>query len=168
MTNPSNTEQKTYKDIEKEGGFFDFDATHGVTHVVVDVGPEAGRTERILKVFRVVADAGVPVFLAKLHGSEVSFAMNKEHLTTAAHALAASGFSYRSRQDLAVVTIRTDTLQDLTGVMVRIADALQLAGARMYGVGDSHSSVQCLIDGHRVQAALEQLRAAFAREVGHA
>jgi len=168
MSNPSSTDQTVYRDIEREGGFFDFEATQGVAHVVVHVGPESGRTERVLKVFRVVADAGVPVFLAKLHGSEVSFAMNKEHLTAAEEALAANEFTYRSRQDLAVVTIRTDTLQDLTGIMVRIADALQLAGARMYGVGDSHSSVQCLIDGHRVPAALEQLRAAFAREVGHA
>jgi aspartokinase len=150
--------------IERESGVYDFDADYGVAHVNVTVGPPEGRTERTTKVFRTVADAGVPVFLAKLHGHEVSFAVEEERLGDVEGALKAAGLAYRSRRDLAIVTVHVGTMNDVTGIMVRIADALQLAGARMYGVGDSHSSVQCLIDGRDAQAALVQLMSAFGVE----
>ncbi len=150
--------------IERESGFFHFDATHDVAHVIVSVGGTEGRAERVIHVFRIVAEAGVPVFLAKLHGHEISFAVEAKRLQDVERALQVGGYSYRARRDLAIVTVHTGTLRDLTSVMVRIADALQLAGARMYGAGDSHSSVQCLIDGHRAEAALNQLRTTFGGE----
>lgn len=154
--------------IEKESGFYEFEATPGVAHLVVTVGSAQTPMERIIAVFKCVADVGVPVFLAKLHGHEVSFAVEGRHLPTVEGALTNAGYSFRSRHDLAVLTVRTETLEDLTGLMVRIADALQLAGARMYGLGDSHSSVQCLVDGHRVEAALKQLQVLFSRGAVHA
>jgi aspartate kinase len=147
--------------FERETGVYDVDVTDAVAHVIAAVGPPEGRAERVVRLFRAVADAGIPVFLAKLHGQEVSFAVEAERLSDVERVLAGTGYAYRARRDLAIVTVHASTMRDLTGVMVRIADALQLAQARMYGAGDSHSSVQCLIDGHSASAALNRLKAAF-------
>lgn len=153
--------------LERESGVYGFEATYNVAHVIVAVGHEDGRTQRVIRVFRLVADAGIPVFLAKLHGHEVSFAVEASRLAEVERALTAAGYSLRTRRDLAIVTIHAGTLQDLTGVMVRIADAFQRAGARMYGSGDSHSSIQCLTDGHRAEPALAQLRSVFGVNVAN-
>lgn len=166
MTMANSEMAETY--IERESGFYDFEASEGVAHVIVTVGPPEGRLERTLTALSAVAEAGVPVFLAKLHGNEISFAVDRDSLATVERALAGKGMTYRSRRDLAIVTVTTNTMRDLTGMMVRIADALQAAGARMYGVGDSHSSVQCLIDAQWVEPALRQLRAAFSQDNAHA
>jgi len=147
--------------FERQTGVYDVDVTEAVAHVIAAVGPPEARGERTLRLLRSVADASVPIFLAKLHGHEVSFAVEAGRLADVERVLTADGYEFRARRDLAIVTVHASTMRDLTGVMVRIADALQLAQARMYGAGDSHSSVQCLIDGHRVSAALGQLRTAF-------
>lgn len=150
--------------FERETGVYDVNVTQAVAHVNVAVGPAEGRADQAVRVFRTVADAGIPVFLAKLHGHEVSFAVEASTLSEAERALAQAGFVFRARRDLAIVTVHASTMRDLTGVMVKIADALQIAQARMYGAGDSHSSVQCLIDGHRAEAAVAQIRVAFHME----
>ena len=53
------------------------------------------------------------------------------------------------------------SMRDLSGVMVAIADSLFSVGARLYGTGDSHNSVQCLIDGERVPDATKALCRTF-------
>ena len=59
-------------------------------------------------------------------------------------------------------------MRDLTGVMVDIADSLQSAGARLYGVGDSHNTVQCLIDAAQLDPAVKALRRTFRLKGAHA
>jgi aspartokinase len=130
------------------------------------VGDEEGRSARIEALFGALAAAHIPVFLIKLHGQAVTFSVEAGDADQAERALTGAGFPYRTRRDLAIITVHAGTMRDLIGIMVRIADALQIAQARVYGVGDSHSSVQCLIDGYRADAAVRQLRTAFGLE-GH-
>jgi aspartokinase len=153
--------------FERERGVYDVDVTASVAHVVATVGDESGRAARTQSLFRALADAAIPVFLVKLHGQAVTFCIETAELEHAERVLTDAGFTFRTRRDLAIVTVHAGTMRDLIGIMVRIADALQLAQARMYGVGDSHSSVQCLIDGYRADAAVKQLRSAFHLEARH-
>lgn len=150
--------------FERERGVYDVDVTASVAHVAATVGDEA---ERIETLFRILADAAIPVFLVKLHGQAATFCVEGSQVERAETALTGAGFPFRTRRDLAIITVHAGTMRDLIGIMVRIADALQVAQARMYGVGDSHSSVQCLIDGYRAEAAVRQLRSAFCLEAPH-
>ncbi len=163
--NPSTHPRHIY--FERERGVYDVDVTASVAYISADVGDEGGRSERIQALFEALAKAGIPVFLVKLHGVAVTFGVEEGKAEQAERVLAEAGFPYRTRRDLAIVTVLAGTMRDLIGIMVRIADALQIAQARMYGVGDSHSSVQCLIDGYRAEAAVRQLRAAFGLEAQH-
>lgn len=150
--------------FERERGVYAVEVTSDVAHIAVHVRAEQGRTEDILRVFRTLASASIPIFLIKLHRAAVSFALNAQQLPEAERCLQAAQFAYSVRPDLAVVSVIASSMRDLTGVMVTIADALQETKTLMYGVGDAHNSVQCLIDGERVEAAVSSLKQTFALE----
>jgi hypothetical protein len=42
-------------------------------------------------------------------------------------------------------------------VMVEIADAIADAGAHLFETGDSHNSVQCLVEGDKTAASVDRL-----------
>jgi len=147
--------------FERERGVYDLRVTPDLAHVVVKVGLEPERTARIQKVFAALAERSIPIFLIKLHRTAVTFAVAESQLSDVETCLQNVAEGLRARRDLALVTVIASSMRDLTGVMVNIADSLQQAGARIYGVGDSHNSVQCLIEESRSKKALAELRDAF-------
>jgi aspartokinase len=154
--------------FERERGVYQVLAQGDLAHAVVSVGSDEGgdpsRADRILQVLRAVADQSVPIFLIKLHRGAVTFALGSSEVPRLEECLGRQGYQFKVRHDLVLLTILASSMRDLTGVMVQIADALQQAGARLFGVGDSHNSVQCLIDGEHVDAAIAQLTEVFALE----
>ena len=150
--------------FERERGVYQVLAQGDLAHAVVTVGGEDTRTDRILHVLRSVADKSVPIFLIKFHRTAVTFALESSQVPDLESCLSQHGYEFKVRHDLVLLTILASSMRDLTGVMVQIADALQQAGARLFGVGDSHNSVQCLIDGEHRDAAIAQLTEVFALE----
>ncbi len=150
--------------FERERGVYHVSIARDLAHVMVTVGTDADRTARIQRIFRVLADQNVPIFLIKLHSTAVSFAVSASRLADVDRCLKDVAQDCRTLRDLALVTITASSMRDLTGVMVSIADSLQRAGAKLYGVGDSHNSVQCLIEGAHADEAAAQLRQTFGLE----
>lgn len=150
--------------FERERGVYATQVTRDVAHAVVSVGDDALRSSRILQLFRILAEANIPIFLIKLHRTAVTFAMAGADVVQAEAALASAGLKAKTRHDLAIVAVRASSMRDLSGIMVAIADALYSVGARLYGTGDSHNSVQCLIDGERVPSAIQALCQTFRLE----
>lgn len=150
--------------FERERGVYQIQVTRDVAHVVVEVGADAERPRRLMRVFRALAERSIPIFLIKLHHSAVSFAVEGVRVPDVERSLQGVALECAARRDLALLSIIASSMRDLTGVMVSIADALQETGARLYGVGDSHNSVQCLIEEARVEPALTQLRLVFGLE----
>ena len=147
--------------FERERGVYNVLVTRDVAHAVVKVGAEADRSDRIQRVLSLLAAESIPIFLIKLHRTAVTFAVDGALTPRVESCLNNHGIQIRTRRDLALLTIVASSMRDLTGVMVMIADALHEAGARLYGTGDSHNSVQCLIEDGRVEAARRQLSATF-------
>jgi aspartokinase len=154
--------------FERDRGVYRIDSIEGLAHVVVTVGGEEDRTLRISRVFRTLADSDIPVFLIKLHGSAVTFAVEARHVAIVESVLRGTALDCSSRDSLALVTVVATSMRDLTGVMVDIADSLQTAGARLYGVGDSHNTVQCLIDAEQLEQAVRELQRTFRLESSRA
>lgn len=142
---------------ERERGVYAIRVLRDVAHAVVLVPKEAQRTQSIQRLFRAVADAGIPLFLIKLHRTSVTFALAGPYVERAAAALRHAGYEVSTRRDLAMVTVVASSMREMSGIMVDIADALLEARARIYEVGDSHDTVQCLIEADRVEPAIEQL-----------
>ncbi len=152
--------------FERERGVHAIQVTRDVAHAVVTLEDDSLRSARILQVFRVLANADVPIFLTKLHRSAVTFAFVGADLSRVEIALKTVGVRTSARRDLALIAVRAASMRDLTGVMVAIADALYAAGARLFETGDSHNSVVCLIENERVDEAVKHLRKSFHLDAG--
>ena len=164
MSHPAPAGRPRQISFERERGVYDVLSQHDLAHAVVPVGVDESRSDQILDVLRTVANESIPIFLIKLHRGAVTFALESSQIPRLESCLRDVGFEFRVRQNLVLLTIVATSMRDLTGIMVQIADALSQAGARLFGVGDSHNSVQCLIDGEHMDAAIAQLREVFALE----
>jgi aspartate kinase len=147
--------------FERERGVYAIHVTRDVAHVIVLLGSEGVRTERIQRIFRTLADAQTSIFLVKLHRRAVSFSVVAADLPRAEEALRALGMETRTRVNLAIVAVLAASMRAVSGVMVDVGDALYAAGARLYATGDSHDSVLCLIEADRAEAAVARLCDAF-------
>jgi len=161
MTVPLPSDQRPKVTFERERGIYALRVTHDVAHAVVYFTENSTRTASIQKTFNVLAEAGIPLFLVKLHQTSVTFAVAGYDLPNAEKALSAADLKMKTRRDLAVVTIVAAAMREISGVMVAISDALYTAGARLYEMGDSHDSVQCLIEAERAEEAVAVLCRTF-------
>src|SRR4051794_8601742 len=139
--------------FERERGVSGLTVMRDVAHLVVYTGDDPGRTDRILQVFRFLADINVPVFLIKMHRTRLTMAMAGRDLARAHQALEPTEMRLSTRRDLALVAIRAASMRELHGVIIMIADALFEAGAQIFEIGDSHDSVQCLLEGAKIADA---------------
>ena len=156
------TETKTPNvTFERERGVYAVQITRDVAHTIIDVGETTDRSGFVTNVLRTLADADLPVFLVKLHRSAVTLALVGTDAEKAEAALLSAGLPVNTRRDLALIVVRAASMRDMPGVMVEISDSLSAANARLYETGDSHNSVQCLIEAGRVDAAAAELCKTF-------
>ncbi|MCW3100359.1 MAG: aspartate kinase [Chthonomonadaceae bacterium] len=166
MSVPASETQAPNVSFERERGVHAIQITRDVAHAEVALEDDSLRSARILQVFRVLANSGVPIFLTKLHRAAITFAFVGADLPRVEDALKTVGLQSSARRDLALISVRAASMRDLSGIMVAIADALYAAGARLFETGDSHNSVVCLIESAHVDEAVRQLRATFRLENG--
>ena len=164
MSAPVPVAKSPHVSFERERGVYAVDVTRDVAHAVVSVEDDDLRSSRINHVFQVLANADIPIFLIKMHRTAIAFALAGGHLAQAEAELAEHGASPVVRRDLAIVTVRAASMRELHTVIVDITDSLYDANARLYEMGDSHNSVQCLIETHRVDAVVEALCKTFQLE----
>jgi aspartokinase len=161
MTGASGQHGPRHVAFERERGVYDVLVTPNLAHAVVKVGGDDQRAEHVRFVFRTMADQDIPIFLIKLHRNAVTFGIESGEVPRLEACMSEFGLETTVRTGLALITVVASSMRDLAGVMVNIADSLLRAEARLYGVGDSHNSVQCLIDGSRTDEAVRELRATF-------
>ena len=147
--------------FERERGVYALEVMRDVAHAVIQVGEDAGRIGRIQRVFSKFASAKIPVFLIKLHRSAVTLAFAASDTSRAVKALGEDGLTADVKDGLALLVVRAGSMRDLHGIMANIADSLFEAAARLYETGDSHNSVQCLIEAESAEAAAARLCAHF-------
>jgi aspartokinase len=164
MSHPAAAGRPRQISFERERGVYDVLSQRDLAHAVVPVREDETRSDQILHVLRTISSRSIPIFLIKLHRGAITFAVESASIPELESCLRSEGYEFRVRQELVLLTILATSMRDLTGVMVQIADALSQVKARLFGVGDSHNSVQCLIDGEHADAAVRQLREVFALE----
>ncbi len=154
--------------FERERGVYDVRVEQDVAHLVVRVPAGDDRNAAMSRILATLSASGIAIFLTKLHSDSLTFAVAGTSADAAETALTSAGYECDTRRQLAIISVIAASIRDLTGVLVQIIDALRLSGAKIEAVGDSHNSVQCLIDGSHVEAAAAGLRAEFHLEADHA
>lgn len=152
--------------FERVRGIYALHVTHDVAQAIVNLGDESQRSVSILEVFRALSEANVPIFLIKLHRTAVTFAVAGTDLQQANQTLEKLGLEVSTIRGLALLVVRASSMRDLHGVVIEIVDALHAVGARLYETGDSHDSVQCLIEADYVKPAIASLTEMFHLDPG--
>ncbi|HZT43088.1 MAG TPA: ACT domain-containing protein [Chthonomonadaceae bacterium] len=161
MTVPAPEDKERKVSFERERGVYAIQVMRDVAQAVVSVGDDGTRSDHILHVFSVLAESDIPVFLIKLHSSVITLACSGADTVRTEQTLAGAGLRASTRRDLAVIVVCATLLQDVSGIMVTIADALSSVGVPLLETSDAHNSVQCLVETRHVSAAVEALCRAF-------
>jgi len=161
MDVPELTSTASKVSFERGRGVSGLTVIRDVAHLVIQTGGESDRSDKILQVLSSLASVNVPVFLIKLHRTHVTMALAGRDLQRAHEVLETTGLEVTARRDLALVAIRAASMRDLHGVIMMIADALFEAGAQILEVGDSHDSVQCLLEANKIADAVKCLLSKF-------
>lgn len=149
--------------FERERGVHAIQVTHDVAHAVMAIDSEACPTHAagVQFLLRALNDAQIPLFLIKLHRTAITAGLAGVYLPKLEEAMAREGIRVKTRRDLSLIIVKAALMRETSGVMVQISDALVAAKANLFQTGDSHNSVQCLIEADRTDAALSELCKTF-------
>lgn len=146
------------EEFERKRGVTGITVEEGLAHVEVQIAPDL--KER-LKVFKVLAEAGISLFLIKFHPDSIHFLIRREVLSKAQKVLQELNLPTKVTRDCALVSILSSAMRDLPGVMARIAEALYEQGIELLETGDSHDSVMILVRGVDAEKVVNALRQKF-------
>ncbi len=147
--------------FERARGIYALHVTRDVAHARIQLNDTDERISATSAVLNLLAKADIPIFLIKLHKSGITFALAGSDLSRAEAELSRLNLSVTTRRDLAVVAIIAGSMREFSGIMTDISDALLTAGATIYETGDSHDSVQCLIEAERLSDSITCLLETF-------
>ena len=172
--------RSTFDDPEKEAGTL---ITHGfevagqwdglarvvtgVTHLpevvqfAVDGSTEQGDAVRL---FRLLADAGISVDLINVSPDRRRFIVAAEDAARARRTLEAEGFAATVRPECAKVSVVGTGMRGIPGVMAAVVEALQQEGVQILQSADSHVTISCLVARPDMERAVQALHRKFGLE----
>ncbi len=127
----------------------------------VDGGQEVSATIRL---FRILADAGLSVDLINVAPDRRRFVLAREEAASARALLEGAGFSVTVRPDCAKVSVVGSGMRGVPGVMAAVVEALLEQGVEILQTVDSHVTISCLVDRARMETAVQALHRKFGLE----
>jgi len=172
--------RSTFDDPEKEAGTL---ITHGfevagqwdglsrvvtgVTHLpdVVQFAVDgSGEQTDAVRLFRVLADAGVSVDLINVSPDRRRFIVAADDAARAHRTLEGKGFTVAVRPECAKVSVVGTGMRGIPGVMAAVVEALQQDGVQILQSADSHVTISCLVARPDMERAVQALHRKFGLE----
>jgi len=144
--------------FEREQGVTHLSARSGLARVSIHVdAPRAAMRE----VFDAVAEAGLNVYLIKIHESWLSFAVSAEDIAAAIALCEDKDFRFALVRSCAIVSVVAPAMRDLSGVLWRIIACMREAGIDVLELADAYNAVSCLIHEPDLDKAVAALSETF-------
>jgi aspartate kinase len=121
--------------------------------------------ERVLPIFRNLAEGGISVDLINVSPEAKSFCVEERKAGQAEAILRDLGLEPVVRRGCAKVSVVGSGMRGRPGVMATVAEALSGAGVEILQTADSHVTISCLLEATYLQAAVQALHDAFG--LGH-
>ena len=131
-----------------------------VSLVRVEVGEDDGG-EAELRIFDLLARAGVSVDLINVSPGVKSFIVKTEDLPQARAAIGQAGYSPVTRDNCAKVSVVGSGMRGVPGVMASVVKALKRVGVPILQTSDSHVTISCLIPMEGLERAVRALHEQF-------
>lgn len=158
MTSPESTEGGAAVAFERDRGVTHLSARTGVGQISVYVDEPR---DEMAWIFRALADAGLNVYLIKIHDDRLCFAVDVGDVDKTAAALEDLGLRYSLVRRCALVSVVAPAMRDLSGVMWRIVGAMREARVEILEIADAFNAVSCLVHEPAFEAAVGALSSAF-------
>jgi len=114
-----------------------------------------------LKVFQILAQAGVSVDLIHVSPDQISFIINSSDYDRALELLRKIVPEVTASKGYAKVSAVGAGMRGVPGVMARVVQALSLADIPIYQTTDSHTNISCLVAEQDLQRAVWALHEEF-------
>lgn len=148
--------------FEKKRGVASLSVVPNLMHVLVILPHDPEEcTQCQLKVFRALAETGIPIYLIKLHDGYLSFVIEKGFENSAQDVLKKLNSNFKIFDSMAIVSVIAANMRDSFGIMARIVEAMLTANVKIVQTGDSHNSVSCLISSDQIPMAVAALQKEF-------
>ncbi len=133
--------------------------TGEMARIELTSGEDLNRSDLVLEVFRLLAEAGISLDMIQVSPKTISFIIKEAHYRQAFSLLAKTGLKMDAATGFAKVAVTGAGMRGVPGVMARVVQALKKAGAPIFQTTDSHTSIACLVreeDLSRVLLALHE------------
>jgi aspartate kinase len=114
-----------------------------------------------LRVFRVLAEAGVSVDLISVSPGIISFIIKESDVPTAEDSIAKIGLIGTIQKGYAKVSAVGAGMRGTPGVMASVVEALDESGISIYQTTDSHTTISCLVRQEVMADAVRALHTKF-------
>ncbi|MCG0275141.1 MAG: aspartate kinase [Thermosediminibacteraceae bacterium] len=137
----------------------------GITHisniaqVIIKVTP--GDKDSEIKVFRILAEAGISIDLINVFPELKMFTISEELVEKTIEELEKIGITPKVRRGLTKVTVVGAGMRGVPGVMARIVEALRRENIEILQTADSHTTISCLVRSEDAERAMIVLHEEF-------
>ncbi len=161
----NNTENGTVIEDSKVNIKSDKPATGIATRnniIFVEIYPDNGKNYATgLKVFSLLAEAGISVDFINIRPEKASFVINSDLKNKTVKIIEAEDFDFNVSNKYCKISVVGGGMTGQPGVMARIVEALCEAGIEIYQTTDSHTTISCLISESHEKEAVQTLHNAF-------
>jgi aspartokinase len=146
--------------VEQERRVETVESVPQVCHVTVPIAPrQAGAQLDVADALEALDRAGVKISLLKVHQGFMDFIVEGDCKQEDLEKILQRSVEVMSR--CAIVTLKSDSMRYLHGIMAAAVQALYDKGIEVHETGDSYNSVSIVIDGKNLPRALRMLAKQF-------
>ncbi|MCS6859580.1 MAG: ACT domain-containing protein [Abditibacteriales bacterium] len=146
--------------VEQERRVEQIVSTERVCHVTVDIAPRPLEAQvDAASVLETLDQAGIKISLLKIHQGFMDFIVEGDYSKRDLERVLQRPVQFKS--NCAIVTLKSDSMRYLHGIMAAAVQALYNADIEVYETGDSYDSVSVVIDGKKLPRALKTLAQRF-------
>lgn len=113
--------------------------------------------EDSVKVFKLLAEAGISVDMNSISPGQVSFVVKQEALGQVGDLLLPDGFEVELLPHCAKIALIGVGMQDVPGIMVRVVETLHKHQIKLFQTVDSEITISCLVPEDQINQAIKVL-----------
>lgn len=129
----------------------------GIGRVLVK--PKNGQisTEDSVKIFKLLAEAGISVDMNSISPGQVSFVVKQEVLDTVGGLLIPNGFQVELMPNCAKIALIGVGMQDVLGIVARVVETFHKHQIDLFQTVDSEITISCLVPEDQMNQAIKVL-----------
>jgi len=159
-TKPTNGQSEFKTPVEQERRVEQVEHIPQVCHVTVDIASRPLEAQAdAAEVLDALDRAGIKISLLKIHQGFMDFVVEGNYPKKEIERVLQRPVKLLS--GCAIVTLKSDSMRYLHGVMAAAVQALYGKGIEVYETGDAYDSVSIVIDGKKLPRALKTLAQQF-------